>query len=72
MSDVSNIIIWGNHSSTQYPDVNQAFIGEKKVREVINDDEYLNGEFISRVQKRGAEIISVKKSNKFEIKRFYE
>lgn len=38
VSDVKNVIIWGNHSSTQYPDVNHATVGEKPVRELIADD----------------------------------
>jgi malate dehydrogenase len=42
VSDVKNVIIWGNHSSTQYPDVNHATVntpaGEKPVRELVSDD----------------------------------
>ncbi|KAF8392198.1 hypothetical protein HHK36_022540 [Tetracentron sinense] len=63
--DVKNVIIWGNHSSTQYPDVNHATVktpaGEKPVRELISDDEWLNGEFITTVQQRGAAIIKARK-----------
>lgn len=62
-NDVKNVIIWGNHSSTQYPCVNHGTIGGVAVRQVINDDTYLNGDFISRVQKRGAEIIDVRKGS---------
>jgi len=44
VSDVKNVIIWGNHSSTQYPDVNHATVktsaGEKPVRELVADDEW--------------------------------
>jgi len=44
VSDVSNVIIWGNHSSTQYPDVNHAKVttssGEKPVRELVADDQW--------------------------------
>jgi len=54
---VQNVIIWGNHSSTQYPDVNHATIAGKPAREVIKNDEFLNGDFISTIQKRGAAII---------------
>ncbi|EFJ07542.1 hypothetical protein SELMODRAFT_269798 [Selaginella moellendorffii] len=65
VSDVKNVIIWGNHSSTQYPDVNHAVVitpkGEKPVREVVNDDEWLNGPFITTVQQRGAAIIKARK-----------
>ncbi|KAF4349314.1 hypothetical protein F8388_004172 [Cannabis sativa] len=73
VSDVKNVIIWGNHSSTQYPDVNHATVktpaGEKPVRELVADDACLmivllyrlNGEFISTVQQRGAAIIKARK-----------
>lgn len=65
VSQIHNSIIWGNHSSTQYPDVNHAFVernGNKvSIREAIANDTYLNGEFISTVQKRGAEIIKARK-----------
>ena len=59
VDSVKNIIIWGNHSASQYPDTFQATIGGKPLREVVKDDEYLNGAYISKVAKRGAEIISV-------------
>ncbi|CAK8570633.1 unnamed protein product [Lathyrus sativus] len=67
VSDVKNVIIWGNHSSTQYPDVNHNHAtvktpaGEKPVRELVSDDSWLNGEFISTVQQRGAAIIKARK-----------
>ena len=42
VSDIKNVIIWGNHSSTQYPDVNHATVktpaGEKPARELVKDD----------------------------------
>ncbi|KAB2009527.1 hypothetical protein ES319_D10G172500v1 [Gossypium barbadense] len=65
VSDVKNVIIWGNHSSTQYPDVNHATVktpsAEKPVRELVKDDAWLNGEFITTVQQRGAAIIKARK-----------
>ncbi|GMP77483.1 hypothetical protein CsSME_00033749 [Camellia sinensis var. sinensis] len=65
VSDVKNVIIWGNHSSTQYPDVNHATVktpaGEKPVRELVANDEWLHGEFITTVQQRGAAIIKARK-----------
>ncbi|KAG2548459.1 hypothetical protein PVAP13_9KG186800 [Panicum virgatum] len=65
VSDVKNVIIWGNHSSTQYPDVNHATVktssGEKPVCELVADDAWLNGEFITTVQQRGAAIIKARK-----------
>lgn len=49
--DVKNVIIWGNHSSTQYPDVNHAKVKlqgkEVGVYEAIKDDNWLKGEFIT-------------------------
>ena len=63
VSNVKNTIIWGNHSSTQYPDVNHGTIDGKPIREVIKDEGYLNKDFIERVQKRGAEIIAAKKTS---------
>lgn len=65
VTDVKNIIIWGNHSSTQYPDVNHATVtksdGEKPVRQLVADDNWLNTEFITTVQQRGAAIIKARK-----------
>ncbi|KAF1877301.1 hypothetical protein Lal_00012072 [Lupinus albus] len=65
VSDVKNVIIWGNHSSTQYPDVNHATINtntaQKPVKELVADDNWLKTEFISTVQQRGAAIIKARK-----------
>eukprot|EP00742_Colponemidia_sp_Colp-10_P002128 GILJ01002273.1.p1 GENE.GILJ01002273.1~~GILJ01002273.1.p1 ORF type:complete len:342 (-),score=47.80 GILJ01002273.1:115-1101(-) len=61
VSDVKNVIIWGNHSSTQYPDVNHGTVRGQPIRQVIQDDAYLNGPYISTVQKRGAAIIEARK-----------
>ena len=61
VSDVKNCIIWGNHSSTQYPDVNHGTVGGKPIREAVGDDTYLDGEFIKTVQQRGAAIIAARK-----------
>ena len=52
--------IWGNHSSTQYPDFTNARIGGKPVTEVIKDTEWLKGDFITTVQQRGAAIIKAR------------
>ena len=57
--EIDNLIIWGNHSATQYPDTFHATIRGQPARQVVNDDAYLDGPFLSKVQKRGAEIISV-------------
>jgi malate dehydrogenase len=60
VSAVSNMVIWGNHSATQYPDVYNAKINGQPVTEVITDSEWLQSTFISKVQKRGAEIIAAR------------
>jgi malate dehydrogenase len=57
---VSNLAVWGNHSSTQYPDFVHAKINGKAVTDVIKDDAWLKGDFISSVQQRGAAIIKAR------------
>ncbi len=57
---VSNLAIWGNHSSTMYPDFANAKIGGKAVPEVITDGAWLEGEFLATVQQRGAAIIKAR------------
>lgn len=59
-SAVTNMTIWGNHSATQYPDFYNAKIGGKPADEVIKDTDWLQGEFISTVQQRGAAIIKAR------------
>lgn len=65
LDNVHNVIIWGNHSSTQYPDISHAFItsekGKVSVREAVKDDAYLQGQFVTTVQNRGAEVIKARK-----------
>ena len=60
-------MIWGNHSLTQYPDVNhgEVIISGKRVsiREAVKDDKYLNEVFTAKVAKRGGEIIAVMKKS---------
>lgn len=60
ITDVTNMIIWGNHSATQYPDFFNAKIQGKAAHEVITDHEWLKTTFISTVQQRGAEIIKAR------------
>ena len=59
-SDVTNLCIWWNHSATQYPDYTNAKIKGQPVTDVITDTEWLQGEFISTVQQRGAAIIAAR------------
>jgi malate dehydrogenase len=60
VTTVSNAAIWGNHSSTQYPDFYNARIGGRPATQVITDEAWLKGEFISSVQQRGAAIIKAR------------
>lgn len=57
------MIIWGNHSSTQYPDVNHGTVEGAAIRATVNDDAWLNGDFITTIQKRGAAIIEARKAS---------
>jgi malate dehydrogenase len=58
--DVKDLAIWGNHSSTQFPDAWHATIGDRPAPEAIDDEEWLRGEFIASVQQRGAAIIKAR------------
>jgi malate dehydrogenase len=58
--DVRDLAIWGNHSSTQFPDAWHATIGGRPAADVIGDDAWLEGEFIANVQQRGAAIIKAR------------
>jgi malate dehydrogenase len=60
INQVSNIAIWGNHSSTMYPDFPNARIGGRPAQAVINDDAWFKDSFIPTVQKRGAAIIEAR------------
>ena len=57
---VSNMAIWGNHSSTLYPDFFNARIDGKPAPEVISDSQWLENDFIKAVQQRGAAIIQAR------------
>lgn len=60
VTDIQRLAIWGNHSATQYPDITHATIGGRPATEVIDDQAWVEGEFIPRVAKRGAEIIAAR------------
>ena len=60
VNKVTNVAIWGNHSATQYPDFFNAKIGGRPATDVITDREWLEGDFISTVQQRGAAIIKAR------------
>lgn len=59
-SQVSNVAIWGNHSSTMYPDFANARIGGRPAPDVIRDHAWFADAFIPTVQKRGAAIIEAR------------
>ena len=63
VADVTNLAIWGNHSATQFPDFANARIGGKPATDVITDGEWLRGDFLTTVQKRGAAIIDARGSS---------
>ncbi len=60
VTDVNNMVVWGNHSQNQYPNFFEATIKGKPVTDVITDHEWLKGEFIKVVQERGAAIIKAR------------
>lgn len=71
VSDIQGVTIWGNHSATQFPDVDHATVAGRAAREVLAErlggddaaETWLDDEFVPRVAKRGAEIISVRGSS---------
>ena len=58
-SEINKVAIWGNHSTTQYPDITNALIDSKKAIDIL-DHQWVRNDFIPRVQKRGAEIIQAR------------
>src|SRR5438270_1574047 len=60
VGEVSNLAVWGNHSATQFPDARHARIGGRPVPEVIDDESWLLGEFVTTVQQRGAAVIKAR------------
>jgi hypothetical protein len=55
--------IWGNHSATQYPDIFHAEVGGKNAAEVVDDQAWIENDFIPTVAKRGAAIIEARGSS---------
>ena len=60
VSDIKKITIWGNHSATQYPDIFHAEVKGKNAAEVVNDQSWIENDFIPTVAKRGAAIIDAR------------
>jgi malate dehydrogenase len=60
VTEVTRMTIWGNHSATQYPDIFHAQISGKPAAELIDDQDWVEREFIPTVQQRGAAIIEAR------------
>ncbi len=60
VASVTNMAVWGNHSTTQFPDYYHALIDGKPAPEVISDHAWLSGPFLETVQKRGAAVIEAR------------
>jgi len=58
--DIKKMIVWGNHSGTQYPDLDHAEIRGSLVRELLPDQDWVESVFIPTVQKRGAAVIEAR------------
>ena len=63
VTDIKKMTIWGNHSATQYPDLFHAEVGGKNAAEVVNDQAWIENDFIPTVAKRGAAIIEARGSS---------
>lgn len=59
-SQVKNVVIWGNHSNTQYPDWHHATIDGVAAQKAVNDDAWLKGQYLKTVQERGKAIINAR------------
>ncbi len=60
VKDITNMTIWGNHSATQYPDIFHAKVRGESAAEMVDDQPWIEEEFIPTVQKRGAAIIEAR------------
>lgn len=60
VTDIKKVTIWGNHSASQYPDIFHAEVGGRNAAEVVNDQAWIENDFIPTVAKRGAAIIDAR------------
>lgn len=60
VADITHLTIWGNHSTTQYPDLFNTLVRGQNAAELINDQEWLESTFLPAVQKRGAAVIEAR------------
>jgi malate dehydrogenase len=58
--EVRRMAVWGNHSTTQYPDISHALVGDRPASELVTEREWITDEFIPTVQKRGAAVIEAR------------
>jgi malate dehydrogenase len=63
VAQVTNLAVWGNHSPTMVPDIDNARIGGQALTEVITDRAWLEGEFLETVQQRGKAVIEARGSS---------
>ncbi len=63
VTEITKMTIWGNHSATQYPDLFHAEVGGRNAAEVVNDQSWIENDFIPTVAKRGAAIIEARGSS---------
>ena len=60
VKDIKHMIIWGNHSPTMYPDIENAFVGGAKGADIINDNDWVENTFLPTVQQRGKAVIDAR------------
>jgi malate dehydrogenase len=60
VTEIKRLVIWGNHSATQYPDLSHAVVGDRNALELVDDQEWVEKTFIPTVAKRGAAIIEAR------------
>jgi malate dehydrogenase len=60
VSEITKMTVWGNHSTTQYPDLVHAKVGGRSAWDAVDDEAWIRDEFIPRVAKRGAEVIEAR------------
>ncbi|MGO8754992.1 MAG: malate dehydrogenase [Gallionellaceae bacterium] len=58
--DIAKMVVWGNHSGTQYPDLSHAEIRGRRVLDILQDHTWIENEFIPTVQKRGAAVLEAR------------
>jgi malate dehydrogenase len=63
VNDIRKMTIWGNHSATQYPDIFHAEVNGQNAAQLVNDQAWLEADFIPTIQKRGAAIIAARGSS---------